>query len=121
MYGWCKFESMKKRRKQAVRLHDRFLSSCGSCGKPIEDDQEVFSASAKVLPGIDLSGKEGQVIELSLLRAGRTVLAAVAGRDSQARREGKELLFLCCSVRCAQDMTAALQNEIDYGKELGLR
>ncbi|HEY7157054.1 MAG TPA: hypothetical protein VH575_24000, partial [Gemmataceae bacterium] len=91
------------------------------CGKVIGADQEVFSASAKVLPGIDLSGKEGQVIELSLLRAGRIVLAAVAGRDSQARREGKELLFMCCSARCALDMTAALQGEIDYGKELGLR
>jgi hypothetical protein len=75
---------MKKRRKKAMSLHDRFLSSCGSCGKAIDADQEVFSASAKVLSGIDLSGKEGQVIELDLLQAGRPVLAAVAGRDSQA-------------------------------------
>src|SRR5262249_46995027 len=95
------------------------LSSCCSCGKAIGADEEVFTASAKAQPGVDLSSKQGQVIELRLLLPNRTVLAAVAGSDSQAKREGKDLLFMCCSLRCAQDMTAALQGEIDVGKHLG--
>ncbi len=111
---------MKKPQQKGKSLQERFLSSCGSCGKAIGDDQEVFSASAKIRPGLDLSSKEGQVIELRLLQPNRIVLAAVAGHGSQARQEGKDLLFMCCSARCAQEMTAALQGEIEYGKEFGL-
>lgn len=110
---------MKKRRAKGRSLQERFLSSCCLCGNAIGPDEEVFSASAKARPGVDLSGEQGQVIELRLLLPGRVVLAAVAGKDSQAKRDGKDLLFMCCSARCAQDMTAILQGEIDLGKQLG--
>jgi hypothetical protein len=110
---------MKNRRNKGQSLQERFLSSCCACGKAIGPDQEVFAASARVRPGVDLSKQQGQVIRLELLLPGRVVLAAVAGKDSQARQDGKDLLFMCCSARCAADMNAVLQDEIDIGDQLG--
>jgi hypothetical protein len=109
---------MKKRRKKGRSLQERFLSTCCACGKAIGSDQEVFAASARAKPGVDLSREQGQVIELQLLLPGKVVLAAVAGKDSQARRDGKDLLFMCCSARCADAINAVLQDEIDIGKQL---
>jgi hypothetical protein len=74
--------SMKPRRNKGKSLHDRFLSRCGLCGTAIGPDQEVFSASATLRPGIDLSSKEGQVIELRLRRAG----SGISRRVRRCRR-----------------------------------
>jgi hypothetical protein len=110
---------MKKRPPKRRSLQERFLSTCGWCGRAIAEDQPVFSAGAKARPGVDLSGQEGQVLELFLRQANKTILAAVPGRGSPARREGKDLLFMCCSQRCSQSLTEAFQSEIDLGKRLG--
>jgi len=49
-----------------------------------------------------------------------TVCTTTAKSDRDpSKRKGMDLLVICCSARCAQDMTVAFQGEIDVGTQLG--
>jgi hypothetical protein len=48
------------------------------------------------------------------------VLVAVAGLDSDARRDGHDFVYMTCSEPCAISLKTAFQGEIDMGKRLGL-
>jgi hypothetical protein len=107
-----------KKRKNKRSLADRFQSTCGWCGKTIPSDTEVFGFGAKARPGVDLSGKAGQVLPMYLAACDKTVLGAVAGLDSDAKREGNDLVFMTCSAACANLLRTALQGEIKLGNQL---
>ena len=111
---------MKKRKNKARNLADLFQSTCGWCGKRIPSDTERFGFGAKARPGIDLSGKAGQVVPLYLAGCDKTVLVAVAGLESDAKREGNDLVFMTCSAACGKLLQAAMQREIEMGNHLGL-
>jgi predicted nucleic acid-binding Zn ribbon protein len=111
---------MKKRKNRARSLADRFHSTCGWCGKTIPPDTEVFGFGAKLRPDVDLSDKAGQVVPVYFVGHDKTVLAAVAGLDSDAKREGKDVVFMICSEACGHLLRAALQGEIRRGDQLGL-
>ena len=111
---------MNRNKRKRQTLQDRFLSTCGWCGKAILKSTPVFGAGARVRSGIDLSSKEGQILELVLMLSKKTVLAAVTTSDSAAKAEGKDLMFMACSERCASDLKRACEQEIDLGNQLGL-
>jgi hypothetical protein len=111
---------MKKRKKKARNLADLFQSTCGWCGRAIAPNAERLGFGARARPGIDLSGKAGQVMPLYLAGCDKTVLVAVAGLESEAKREGNDLVFMTCSVACGKLLQAAMQREIERGNHHGL-
>jgi hypothetical protein len=80
-------------------------SICAWCGKSIPHDVEVWAIGARVRPGID-PGK-GPIIHLAL--AGKTVPAIVATKDSEAKREGYDLVFMLCSLECGKSLREAFE------------
>lgn len=74
-----------------------------------------MAVGGRVHEGIDLSRGEGKVIEITFDIAGKTVLAAVAGFDSPAKAEGKDIIFMACSADCGYQMQAALADELARG------
>jgi hypothetical protein len=111
---------MNRRKKKAPDLAARFRSTCGWCGRRIPPDTEVFGGGGKVRPGVDLAPHAGQVLPLYLAGPEKTVLVAVAGPDSDARREGHDFVYMTCSRSCGERLRAAFQGEIELGKRLGL-
>ncbi|MEW6751625.1 MAG: hypothetical protein AB1505_11715 [Candidatus Latescibacterota bacterium] len=89
------------------------MGTCAWCARRIPPDAERFCLGAKARPGVDLGPCEGGVITLALVEPRRTVTAIVPTRDSQARREGNDLLFAVCSQTCGRALRAALQHQLD--------
>src|SRR4030095_9150031 len=85
---------------------------CGWCDDEIGEDTELFGIGAKAHPDIDISEMEGKVIDLFLSRRKRTVQALVVTKDSPAKREGKDLLFVACSESCAAALEQSVGSEI---------
>ena len=111
---------MKRRKKKPRDLTERFQSTCGWCGKHIPENSPVYGGGGKVRPGVDLSPHAGHVLPLRLVGAAKTVLVAVTGVDSDARRDGHDFVYMTCSVDCATALKAAFQDDIELGKHLGL-
>ena len=111
---------MKRRKKKPRDLAERFQSTCGWCGKHIPENTPVYGGGGKVRPGVDLSPHAGHVLPLRLVGAAKTVLVAVPGADSDARRDGHDFVYMTCSVDCATALKAAFQGDIELGKHLGL-
>ena len=89
------------------------MNTCTWCKKNIPDNIEVFGMGVKIRQGINLKHKEGQFLKLSLLDD-RTVHAFVTTDGSKAKEDGYDLMVMACSEECANDMSTALQEEIDF-------
>jgi hypothetical protein len=116
-----KFVRSKRRRQIAelfARRTERFQAECGWCGKSIGKDDPVMAVGDRGHEGIDLSLVEGKVIELTFDIAGKTVLAAVAGFDSLAKAEGKDIVFMTCSDDCGRQVQASFAEELARGLAL---
>jgi hypothetical protein len=111
---------MKRRQKKSRDPVERFQSTCGWCGKHIPEGTPVYGGGGKVRSGVDLSACAGQVLPIRLVGAGKTVVVAVPGADSDARRDGHDLVYMTCSVACAAAMKAAFQDDIRLAKQFGL-
>ena len=74
------------------------------------------------MPGADLSGVEGTMIEIQLVSAGKPVPDGVTAPDSPARkREGVHFYFMTCSEDCCTRLQAAVSEDIQLGRSLGLK
>ena len=91
----------------------KVISTCTWCRKRIPKGSEVFSLGAKVKSGLDLQGQEGHAMQLLLAKSGKTVTAIVPTHDSQAKKEGHDLLFAICSRQCGMALKKVLQEELD--------
>ena len=100
-------------RKGLSKKQRKLMNTCTWCKKNIPDDIEVFGMGAKIRQGIDLKHKEGKLLKLSLLND-RTIHALVPTAGSKAKEAGYDLMFMACSKECANDMSKALQEEIDF-------
>jgi hypothetical protein len=109
---------MKRRKKKSDDLVHRFQSTCGWCGREISPDTEVFGGGGKARPGLDLTAHAGHVLPVHLVRLNKTVLIAVTGLDSQARREGQDFVYMTCSKACDQSLKTAFEDEIEMRKRL---
>ena len=87
--------------------------TCAWCSKPLADDAEVLALGAKVRPEYRQLAKEqaGQIIDFHVLSLRRDVPAVVAGADSEAKKDGKDLIFPNCSMACAKALEATLVHE----------
>jgi hypothetical protein len=94
------------------------LGRCAWCGKAIPDDTPVFGLGAKRRPGVDLSAWQGHAVRIALVTQERIVIAMVAGADSDASKEGKDVMFLLCSEPCASETKSVLEQEAKIGNLL---
>ena len=94
---------------------EQAIGKCSWCRQPIPDDTPVFGLSGKKRPGMDLSEFEGGAIQISLVSQDRQVIAIVPTADSEARRDGNDIMFMVCSEVCGFDMKATLEDEIALG------
>jgi hypothetical protein len=111
---------MKRRKKKPDALLHRFQTTCGWCGRKIPPDTEVFGGGGKARPDIDLTAHAGHVLAVQLVTLDKTVLVAVTGLDSEARRNGDDFMYMTCSEACARSLKTAFEREIEIGKGLGL-
>lgn len=87
-------------------------NTCAWCKKKMNEDAEVFGISAKVKKGVDIKGKEGKFISLHLVTKNKDVQGVVVTKDSPAKKEGYDLVFMACSQKCAKSLKTALSAEI---------
>jgi len=111
---------LRSRRRREVsdlfaRRAERFQSECGWCGTAIRDDDPVVAVSGRVREGIDLSLVRGKVIELKFEASDKTILAGIAGIDSPAAAEGKDIVFTVCSDDCGRQVLEAFNDELVRG------
>ena len=92
------------------------LSKCAWCRSHIHDDMEVFGFGAKLRPNVDLSEYESHCIEIDLVSEQKTVYMMVTAQDSEAKREGKDCMFLVCSEGCGKKLKNVLEKDISLGK-----
>ncbi|MCM3900784.1 MAG: hypothetical protein ND866_03695 [Pyrinomonadaceae bacterium] len=86
---------------------------CGWCADEIPEDAELLGIPAKARADIDITEMEGQVIDVFLTLRERNVQALVVAKDSPAKREGNDLLFVACSESCAEALKQAVGREIE--------
>jgi hypothetical protein len=87
------------------------LLSCAWCGEIVEPGAEVFALGAKARKGMGLKKFEGTIIPLGLTHSGRSVPAMIATRDSEAKKQGNDIMFLVCGRKCGEALKKALQKE----------
>ena len=107
--------SRSRRRPHAeifARRAERFQSECGWCGKEIGEDEPVVAIGGRTHAGLDLSLLQGKVVELKFEAVDRIILAGVSAFDSDAKSEGKDLIFMTCSDECGREMQAAFAQDL---------
>ncbi|MHB8512306.1 MAG: hypothetical protein ACYDCC_08995 [Actinomycetota bacterium] len=98
----------RERRPRRAGLNQR----CAFCDRKIPPTDEVFGFGIKAKPGADLENRRGQITELAVGSLGRKVLAVVTGTESPAAQAGFDLYLMTCSAACANDLKAALEQDI---------
>jgi hypothetical protein len=111
---------MKRRKKIPMDPVELFQTTCGWCGRNFPPDKEVFGGGGKARPGFNVAANAGQVIAVHLAGPNKTVLVAVTGLDSEARRHGDDFMYMTCSEACARSLKTALESEIEMAKRQGL-
>lgn len=94
------------------------LQKCAWCEGHVLEDAEVVALGVKLRPGIDLSAYQSHCIEITLLTEQKDIYALVTSEGSEARNDGKDLMFMTCSDSCGIMLKEALEKEVAAGKLL---
>ncbi len=95
----------------AYVLGREYKNVCAWCDGMIPENSEVYGLGVKIKKESQLRGKEGQVISWPLMKLNRSVPAMVTSANSQAKRDGNDLMFMTCSKKCKDALKHALKNE----------
>ena len=87
--------------------------TCAWCNKKLAGDAEVFALNAKIKADYFSRAKrqEGQIVQFHLYTMDRDVPAIISTADSQAKRDGTDLLFPTCSMSCGKALAKALRDD----------
>lgn len=102
---------LRRRKKKQLPRPVSFVTTCAWCGKGIPEDTEVFSIGAKARPGVDLKDQEGSIIPLPLHLVRKIVPAMIPTSDSEAKKDGYDMVFMVCSRSCGEALRQALDEE----------
>ena len=94
------------------------LSMCAWCNEAITDDVEVFGMGVKLRPNVDLSEYKGNAMQIDLTCIDKTICVIVTADDSDAKKDGKDLMIMTCSEQCSQDLQKALIEDKTLGDSL---
>lgn len=88
-------------------------SKCAWCDKEISDG--IFAVLAKVTGEIlnteIFKRNEGSEIEMFFPSMSKEIRVLIAGRDSQAKKEGWDIILTTCSDDCHEYLKNAIANE----------
>ncbi|NOY64526.1 MAG: hypothetical protein GXO97_03910 [Nitrospirae bacterium] len=84
---------------------------CAWCNKEISEDSEVFGLGARIIKNILSKEMEGKIIPFQLVKTDKTIPAIVTTSDSEAKKDGYDLLFMTCSKACAESLKKTLNKE----------
>lgn len=104
-----------------IQNHTDSVRTCAWCGKTISMDLDPLGLGVKLRTPMDLEKGRGKAISFSLPVTNRPVPAIVPELDSQAARQGNQLIFMACSEGCSQALRAALElgpEQIDRVQDL---
>jgi len=103
-------------KRLSAQEKDYWLGHCGWCNRQMGEEGERIAIKARFRDQKEYRKNEGKVVSFVLADAGRTVMAYVVTRDSPAKKEGKEAIFQVCSDRCGDELTVAMNKEINLLK-----
>ena len=101
---------MSRRRQAEKEAH--WLSHCCWCNLEIEEDSERFSINTKFRDPKDYQKNAGKIVEFFVPRLDRSIMALAVTSDSEAKKQGYEIMFVICSERCREEVSAALREDI---------
>ena len=84
---------------------------CAWCAREFRPGAGVYGVGAKARKGVSLRKYEGSILEVGLTHDGRTLPAMIAGRGSEAKRAGNDIVFMVCSRECGEALRKALRKE----------
>ena len=72
---------------------------------------EVFGAGAKLKPDVDLSEYESHCIQTILVSEEKPIYMMVTAQGSEAKKDGKDGMFLFCSEECGKEQKNVLEKD----------
>ena len=100
-------------KRLSAKEKDDWLGHCGWCNRRMGEEGERIAIKARFRDQKEYRKNEGKVVSFTLADAGRTVVAYVVTRDAPAKKEGKEVIFQVCSDRWGDELTVAMNKEIN--------
>ena len=86
---------------------------CSWCMKKIGDNEPLSALNIKFKGGVDLSDKEGQIIQVHLKSRNTSVPMIVTASDSPTKAQGTDGMFAVCNNSCGEKMRKVLVKERD--------
>lgn len=99
--------------KEEQIVEKELFCYCCWCDEPIWEDSGGFTWGIKLAGILDLPD-EGGPYHWPISHANKIVPAIVSPKDSPARRDGQDLVFILCSEFCVDSLREAIQKEKEY-------
>lgn len=93
--------------------HRPLMQCCAWCGREMPCAAPVCVVGVRAKDRGQLRRREGEVLELTLLRSGKTLPALVPEPGSPARGDGHDLIVVTCDTACGALVKEALEQEED--------
>ena len=87
------------------------MRTCAWCAKGILEDSEIYSLSAKAHPDTNIERHVSKAFYIALLLYDKSVPVIIPTNDSDAKRDGKDMLFSIYSKECGIELKSALNRE----------
>ena len=97
--------------KEEPTVEKELFCYCCWCDEPIWEDSGGFTWGIKL--GDAEALPEGP-FHWPISQANKIVLAIVPAKDSPAKRDGQDLVFILCSEFCVDSLREAIKKEKEY-------
>jgi hypothetical protein len=101
---------MKKIKKKRPKFN-KVVKTCCLCDSKIRDNQKIFALDFSI-PKLDTSKKAGELFPIIISALNKTVWAIIPTLDSDARKDGKDYIFVTCSENCKKQLKELLIKEL---------
>ena len=92
------------------------MTTCSWCGLKIRGEGPIYALGCKKRPEVDISKYESKVMPVKISTLGKTIWSIVPPADSDARKDGNDLMFTLCSEKCGDQLKEALEIEKELGE-----
>lgn len=89
------------------------MFNCAWCSKKIRENDPLSAIDIKLLKGMDLSDKEGEIVPIYFKELDKNVPMIVTTSDSEAKKNGQDGLFVVCSQDCGNKLKNVVGKEIN--------
>jgi len=97
----------------------KMRNDCCWCGKDTSQGPVVTLSAKFNESGRFLERENGYIKELSLT-TGKEIWAIITGKNSPAKIKNQDILFMCCSKKCAFDLKQALDEDEEFLDSINL-